>query len=152
MSLQTLRERVLNRGPLSPTDAVELGIGLLSTLASAHEEGALHGGLDPDAVLVTKDDAPRFVSVQGFGRSLSDRDYTAPEVANGKPPNVRADLYACAAVLFFACTGVSPKERSITPMPPSLSELVLRGLQKRRGRREGSAREMLETLQHALCS
>ena len=89
--------------PLAPPEAAALARSLARALGPAHERGLTHGAIHPANVFVGP--PPAFdVRVSDFGASPT-RAWMAPELAQGAPPGVAADVYAAALTVFFALTG-----------------------------------------------
>lgn len=92
--------------------------------------------------------------------------YEAPEIAEGAPPSVTSDLYSAGVILYEMLTGVLPfegptavavalkqaKETPTTPralntaVPKSLSDLVMRAIERKPEERFQSAASMLGDL------
>ncbi len=93
--------------------------------------------------------------------------YMAPEQARGEVVDARCDLFSLGVLLYRACTGRAPFEGTdamsvllnvttheptppigIDPeLPPALSELIMKLLEKDPARRPAGAREVVQTLQ-----
>ncbi len=121
----TLSGIVTRQGPL-PQDAVaRLADQLLSALESAHAAGVIHRDVKPSNIMVL---ANGRVKLTDFGIAQSTDDprlttsgilvgspsYIAPERIRGGEADAASDLWALAAVLFYAVEGHSPFERSST--------------------------------------
>src|SRR6476620_219078 len=107
------------RGPLGVKDAVRLAIQMAGALEEAHRHGILHRDLKPANVLVT---ATGSLTLLDFGLATppdSDGDgtrtsegtvmgtaaYMAPEQAEGRPLDARADIFSFGAVLYEVLSG-----------------------------------------------
>ncbi|MGH3876629.1 MAG: protein kinase domain-containing protein [Actinophytocola sp.] len=121
----TLTAIVRERGAL-PQDAVaRLAEQLLSALEAAHAAGVVHRDVKPSNIMVLPNGR---VKLTDFGIAQSTDDprlttsgilvgsptYMAPERIKGAEADAGSDLWALAAVLFYAVEGYSPFERSST--------------------------------------
>ncbi|MEM7582275.1 MAG: protein kinase [Acidobacteriota bacterium] len=113
---------------------IELAAQVADALAAAHSVGVLHKDVKPENVLVTEGprggprvrltdfgigalvDSTRLaeegVTALGFSQTLSEdgstagsRRYIAPELLEGKPPSVPADLYSLGVLLYQLAVG-----------------------------------------------
>jgi tetratricopeptide (TPR) repeat protein len=119
---QTL-EDLLQSGPLTIGQSVDLGRRVAEALASAHRRGIVHRDIKPGNLLLPGGALPA-VRVLDFGlarRMLDQRRitqsggimgtpmYMAPEQARGEPYiDARADIFALGCVLFQCLTGQPP--------------------------------------------
>ncbi len=125
---QTLRQR-LRQGPLTPADALELGVQIAHGLAAAHDKGIVHRDLKPENLFITNDgrakildfglarlrslgpvsspesEAPTADSPTRQGVILGTIGYASPEQAQGKPVDARTDIFSFGAVLYEMVTG-----------------------------------------------
>ena len=137
----TLKDRVAAEGPLPPAVAVSAVLDIIGGLDAAQAAGILHRDIKPSNCFVDSDGS---VKVGDFGLSISTlaRDvhdssrrgfegtpqFAAPEQLRGEPLDVRADIYAVGATLYYLLTGQPPFEAR------DLRELV-RVVSESRGRR-----------------
>jgi hypothetical protein len=114
----TLAHR-LNAGRLPASEALQIGMQLADQLRRLHEQGSAHGALTPSAVAISGS------AVQLLPALASDvTRFTAPEVAKGKPADVRSDIYSFGAVFYEMLTGRAAFD-GISPNPrPSGSPAV----------------------------
>ncbi|MHB8437570.1 MAG: Stk1 family PASTA domain-containing Ser/Thr kinase [Acidimicrobiales bacterium] len=105
---------------LTPAQAVAVGIDAADGLAFAHGRGFVHRDVKP-ANLLFGDDGRLRVADFGLARALAEASFTepvgatvgtaryvAPEQAQGRPVDGRADVYALALVLYESITGIVP--------------------------------------------
>jgi len=120
---EALAER-LRRGPLSVSETVPIGLGVLAALSALHARRVVHRDLKPSNVFLT----PHGVKLLDFGlarptdpevaRSLSSAAeltrtgmlvgtprYMAPEQVTGEEVDARTDLFAAGAILFEMLAG-----------------------------------------------
>jgi eukaryotic-like serine/threonine-protein kinase len=118
----TLKDCVSADGPMPPSAAVSAVLDIIGGLDAAHAAGILHRDIKPSNCFVDADGA---VKVGDFGLSISTltRDvrhelatagfegtpqFAAPEQLRGEPLDVRADIYAVGATLYYLLTGRPP--------------------------------------------
>ncbi|MDI6105986.1 serine/threonine-protein kinase [Actinoplanes sp. NEAU-A12] len=119
---RSLKDVVVEDGPLPVERAVAIGLQLLSALQAAHAAGITHRDVKPANVLVSDGDVVRLTdfglaamadddSLTATGAMLGTLGYLAPEQANGLAPGPPADVFGCAATLYYAVEGVGPFHR-----------------------------------------
>ena len=117
---EVLSER-LRRGALSASQAVPIGLDMLSALSALHARGIVHRDLKPSNVFVTE----HGVKLLDFGLARPELDvsldpateltmpgmvmgtprYMAPEQMTGSAVDGRSDLFAAGAILFEMLAG-----------------------------------------------
>ena len=112
---------LLNRGPLSPSRAVELAMEVTEGLSQAHEKGVVHRDLKPANIMLNRRGEPILMDF-GVAKILGETHYTAtgtvigtalymsPEQARGERPDERADIYSLGVTLFEMIAGRPPFE------------------------------------------
>lgn len=91
---------------------------IASALAAAHDAGIVHGPLNPAAIFISP---KRQIKIHDFGLVVldpapqSDQDlqalfgtgapYVSPEQIQGKPPDIRSDIFSFGALLYHLTTG-----------------------------------------------
>lgn len=174
----TLKDRVVERGPMSPTEAVAAVLDVIGGLDAAASAGILHRDIKPSNCFVDVDGS---VKVGDFGLSISTSareatqgtkgfqgtpQFAPPEQLRGEALDVRADIYAVGATLFYLLTGKPPFEsRDINDLfesvknapamapqqlqpkiPSALGAVVLRCLAKEPAKRPASYAELVREL------
>jgi len=115
----SLAERVQDDGPLSPSEAADLGLQLLDTLQAAHRQGIVHRDIKPGNILVPPGGHPKLAdfgiaSIVGepgmttTGLIPGSPAYMSPEQAAGGVVGAPSDLWSLGAALYFAVEGVPP--------------------------------------------
>ncbi len=123
---QELGQVLLDEGILAPERAIHIAIGVLKSLAEAHQAGLVHRDLKPDNIFLCKvhgeDD---FVKVIDFGiaKPIEQGDdggltrtgftvgtpkYMSPEQVLNKGVEGRSDLYALGVILYQCLSGELP--------------------------------------------
>jgi hypothetical protein len=124
----TLRDLVQARGPLPPWEAVDLTLQIVAGLDAAFSAGILHRDIKPANCFIDRDGQ---VKVGDFGLSVAAAgrenaasgifqgtpQFAAPEQIRGEALDVRADIYAVGATLFYLLTGQPPfDDRDLTTL------------------------------------
>ncbi len=112
---------VLKRdGKLSYREIFSIAAQTAEGLACAHENGMVHGDLQPAAILLTeegqckvRDFGASLVKVQENGAVVESREgssafFTAPEMIRGRKPRPESDIYALGVVLWLMIAGRPP--------------------------------------------
>ena len=172
--LKTTLRRV---GPLSTGKVVYIAKQVCEGLLEAHKLGVVHRDLKPQNIMIDKKGHAHIMDF-GIARSMKSKgvttsgmmigtpEYISPEQVEGKPVDVRADIYAMGVILYEMTTGTTPftgdtaisvaikhtREKPRNPreineqIPVELSRLTLKCLEKDRGKRPQSVEELLEEL------
>ena len=176
----TLEERVKRQGALSVGEGADAAIQIVEGLSAAEEIGILHRDVKPGNCFEDDDGT---VKIGDFGLSISTdaRDekhltmegavfgtptFSSPEQLRGDELNVRSDIYAVGATLFYLLTGrpafrgrsiaqlfanvlegPTPSAKEVRPdLPADLVAVVTRCLQKMPAGRYGSYTELRKAL------
>ncbi len=185
---ESLDDLLGRRGRLSPDEAAEILGQILAGLGAAHAHGIVHRDLKPANVFVARDPsgaplakildfgiskvhgASRLDALTRTGMVLGTPCYMAPEqLRDAKAVDARADLYACAVILYELLSGrlpfvaetyealilrvftepPTPLEHAAPGTPAPLVHLVERGLAREPDARWQSAEEMARALEAA---
>src|ERR1700761_8950122 len=113
---RSLRDAVAEDGPMSPTEAAQVGLSVLAALRAVHGVGVVHRDVKPANILlgpggrvVLADfgiakaaDSPA-LTISGV--LLGSPSYLAPDRARGGRAGAAADMWALGASLFAAVEG-----------------------------------------------
>jgi serine/threonine protein kinase len=123
---RSLQQIVSRQGPLDVPTVARIGLGVLSALRTAHDNGVLHRDVKPGNVLIALEDGRVVLSDFGLATAAGDPSvtrsgvligspsYMAPERARDGDTGPAADLWSLGATLFYALEGHAPYERSST--------------------------------------
>lgn len=130
----TLEERLTR--PRTVADVLTLLRPIAAALDYAHGQGVVHRDVKPSNILLTAQGDPLLAdfgiakvagshSLTETGITVGSALYMAPEQAQGRPLDGRADLYALAVVLYEALTGQPPfpVEENDTPFSLALRQI-----------------------------
>jgi TolB-like protein len=111
----------LGRGPLSPAEAVPIGLEILTALAALHARGIIHRDLKPSNVFLTahgvklldfglaRQDVGALptgaVDITRAGILLGTPRYMSPEQITGGMVDARSDVFAAGTILFEMLAG-----------------------------------------------
>jgi serine/threonine protein kinase len=169
--LKTTLRRV---GPLSTGKAVYISKQVCEGLSEAHKLGVVHRDLKPQNIMIDKKGHAHIMDF-GIARSMKAKgvttsgmmigtpDYMSPEQVEGKPVDVRADIYAMGVILYEMSTGTTPfhgdtalsvaikhtREKPRNPrelndqIPIQLSNIILKCMEKNREKRYQNIPELL---------
>ncbi len=115
----SLHDHLRQHGSLPWEDVVQVAIETTSALKHAHNIGIIHRDLKPANLMLSK---AGHIKLTDFGISklfgagdetlagsvIGTADYMPPEQAEGKPVNVRSDLYSLGSVMYALLTGKAP--------------------------------------------
>ena len=137
---------LLREGPMSVSETIRVGLGILAALSALHSRGLIHRDLKPSNVFLT----PHGVKLLDFGLAraiptgmdgtqadvtrtgmvMGTPRYIAPEQLTGEPIDGRCDLFATGVILFEMLAGrpafqgnnvVEVLHSTLNEQPPALS-------------------------------
>ena len=173
-------------GGMDPAQAIRLGAEIAEALAAAHQSGIVHRDLKPSNIMVNEHGRVKVLDfglakliepVSGDGATtrtavletrvgtvLGTVSYMAPEQAEGKPVDQRADVFSFGAVLYEMLTGLQPFRRDSTSgtlaailrdeppaldaarIPAAIRHVIERALQKNPDARYASGAALVSAL------
>jgi tRNA A-37 threonylcarbamoyl transferase component Bud32 len=116
---QTLKQFLTARKTPMPEVAALIAIELGTALAHAHSLGIIHRDIKPENVMVRKDGMLKLMDfgvaqildlerMTVTGQLLGSPAYMAPELFEGKPLDVRTDIFSVGVMLYQMATGQLP--------------------------------------------
>jgi serine/threonine-protein kinase len=129
---ETLETRLRRAGPLTPAQALEVGVQVARALTAAEKRGLVHRDLKPSNIMLVADAEPSgaasphqsdeaWVKVIDFGlaRLLDKAEqpsskfrgtlaFASPEQVRSQAVDVRSDLYSLGATLWYCLSGQVP--------------------------------------------
>ena len=171
---------------MDPARAIQLAAQIADALATAHQSGIVHRDLKPSNIMVNEQGRVKVLDfglakliepVSGEGAAtrtaatqtregaiLGTVSYMAPEQAEGKPVDQRADIFSFGAVLYEMLSGVQPFRRDSVSgtlaailrdeppaldaarIPAALRQVIERALRKSPEARYASGVELVSAL------
>lgn len=120
-SLKTL---LMQQGSLPVEQALEIALDLADALTRAHRLRIVHRDLKPANVLMAADGTPRLsdfgiarvtgsTTITQTGALVGTLEYVSPEACQGRPLDLRSDIWAFGLLLFEMLTGRNPFQREL---------------------------------------
>ena len=123
---ENLREHLDRHGAVSLEDAIQILTGVASALEAASDAGITHRDIKPENIMRTSrgtikvadfglarlgaDVAATRADLTQAGLTLGTPRYMSPEQVQGKPVDVRSDLYSLGVSMYHLLTGRPPFE------------------------------------------
>ncbi|HVF14883.1 MAG TPA: protein kinase, partial [Acidimicrobiales bacterium] len=122
---RTLRDVLIERGPLPPHEATTIAAQVAGALHYAHEAGIVHRDVKPANILLCPDGRVKVADfgiakaaladaaiadfdLTGTGMVVGTAKYLSPEQFEGQPVDRRSDVYALGVVLYEMLCGRPP--------------------------------------------
>jgi serine/threonine-protein kinase len=177
---RTLKEIMLQEGPLSYEKIVKYSMQICDALDTAHKNELIHRDIKPQNIIVSDDDIPKITDF-GIAKSLTatltqgstvfgTANYISPEQAEAKSISLTSDIYSLGIVIYEMASGELPfrgdnpisiamKHIHEEPMHPSyyredipygLEQVILKAISKDPLDRYQTAMELKESLADCL--
>ena len=176
----TLKEYIANNNNIPWKESVYITIQILNAFKYAHSKNIIHGNLNPENVIISKDGT---VKVTGFSMDCSldiktiiddnkanySLNYKALEQIKGNEPDIRSDIYSVGVIFYEMLTGKLPFESDVKTLllmillenkstlaldlnkvPKRFKEVILKSMDKASYKRFQTADEMIELIK--VCS
>ena len=123
----TLKDRIIEHGAMSVSDAISIATQIAEALAIAHFHGVIHRDVKPDNILFAADGTPKLSDlgvaklIKGGGDGTETMQgviigtpaYMAPEqILDSSHIDERADIYSLGVALYEMLTGKRPNHGS----------------------------------------
>ncbi|MFP4008224.1 MAG: protein kinase domain-containing protein [Spirulinaceae cyanobacterium] len=169
---QNLEQRIYEKGPVTPTQAIAWGVQVCDILAYLHslDPPLIHRDVKPANLMLRQRDRQvillDFGAVKEIGTPLGTRigaeGYSAPEQDRGQPCP-QSDLFAIAPTLLFLMTGKAPisyyhrhgqqfrlEVAGIPTIPPDLQKVMAKASHPNLQERYATVQELAQALRTCL--
>lgn len=124
---KTLKDIIIERGPLETKEVVEIAMEITKALDCAHRNNIVHRDIKPHNIIMTSYGTPKITdfgiakasssaTIAHTSRVMGSVHYISPEQAKGEIVDARSDLYSLGIVIYEMVTGKMPfdSETAIT--------------------------------------
>jgi len=136
---KTLAEVLKETGPFSLDEALRLGEEICEALWICHQEGIVHGALNPQNIFLTPEGHIKLADlvIEGEIREsipqktqhlFEGADFASPDELSGAPADKRSDIYSLGLLVYLMLTGKRPFNptgtlKSLESVPKRMKEL-----------------------------
>ena len=120
---QTLKDKIVESGPLAIDDAIKITTQVAEGLAEAHSKGIVHRDIKPANIMLTDKGSAKIMDF-GIAKLKAGEDltktstligtvaYMSPEQAKGDEVDHRSDIWSLGAMFYEMLTGELPFQKS----------------------------------------
>ena len=99
---KTLGQRILE-GRIPVAEALRYGMILADSIRRLHDAGFVHGAVSPVHIALTGTGLELLPATPSSTHAIT--PYSAPEIVQGRPADIRSDIFSFGTVLFEMLTG-----------------------------------------------
>ncbi len=157
----TLAERVEKKGRIPAEEWLQLALQITGALAYAHDQGIVHGNLNPSKLYMHKGE----IKIVDFGmapldqwpvyigrKDLSDLYFFAPELLASGSSQLTSDVYSLGKTLYYLLTGKVPHLMYQENVPGVIWPILRKATETDPQMRHKNATEFLADLAQASAS
>lgn len=92
--------KVMRSKSFTDEEITDFGLQMAEILAFLEEHNIFHGNIRPENIFVTKDGRYKLGGFSDFECKATDLDFSAPEVAQDKSPDLTTDIYSVGLIMY----------------------------------------------------
>lgn len=92
--------KVMRSKNFTDDEITDFGLQMAEILAFLEEKNIFHGNIRPENIFVTSDGKYKLGGFSDFECKATDLDFSAPEVAEGKNPDLTTDIYSVGLIMY----------------------------------------------------
>ena len=96
--------KVMRSKNFTDDEITDFGLQMAEILMFLEEKNIFHGNIRPENIFVTADGKYKLGGFSDFECKASDLDFSAPEVAEGRNPDLTTDIYSVGLIMYCLAT------------------------------------------------
>ena len=92
--------KVMRSKNFTDDEITDFGLQMAEILMFLEEKNIFHGNIRPENIFVTADGKYKLGGFSDFECKASDLDFSAPEVAEGRNPDLTTDIYSVGLIMY----------------------------------------------------